>query len=100
MTARDLDLVLGGVAIAVAGVLARLAEPAVAISILAVLLAAFIGWLGDERIEALWRAYCAEPAPRARRRPTERSPGRPLPPPRVDRRASATLPRARVVSPR
>ena len=90
MTARDLDLVIGGVAIAFAGVLARLTQPAVAIMILAVAFAAFVGWLGEERIEALWRAYCAEPP--ARRRVV----AGPRPPPPRPRRVS--LPRARVVS--
>ena len=64
MSARDLDLVVGSIAIGMAGVLAKLAAPDTAIVVLALAFSAFIVWLGDERIEALWRAYCAEPTPR------------------------------------
>jgi hypothetical protein len=95
MSARDLDLVIGAAAIAFAGVLARLADPATALVVLAITLCGAIIWLGDERLEALWQAYCAEPPPR-------RVPRMPPPPPRPrsSRRplVQPTLPRAHIVT--
>jgi len=99
MNARDLDLAVGGGAIALAGLLARAPEPAVAITVLAISLAALVIWLGEERIEALWRAYCHEPAPRRVKRAEPQPIGRYVPPARAPR-VRPELPRARVVTTR
>jgi hypothetical protein len=69
MSLRDLDLLVGAIVMAVATVLARLADPALAIIVLSLVVSSVIAWLGEDRLEALWRAYSAPlpakvPAPR------------------------------------
>lgn len=72
MSLRDLDLAVGAILMALATLLARVADPAIAIIVLSLIVTSFITWLGEDRIEALWRAYTAPapvkiPAPRVER---------------------------------
>lgn len=75
MSLRDIDLVLGALMMLAATLLSRLAEPALAIILLSLAVSSGIVWLGEDRIEALWRAYTAPPplpAVAPPRRPAER----------------------------
>jgi hypothetical protein len=74
VTARDLDLVIGGMLIAVATLLAQLPDPALAIALLGLLIPVALLALGEDALEAMWRAYCREPdAPK----PTRAAPSDP-----------------------
>lgn len=59
---RDLDLVVGGLLIAIATGLAQLHDPALAIAVLSLIVAVALMAIGDDGLEHLWRAYCREPA--------------------------------------
>ncbi len=74
MSLRDIDLVLGALMVLAATLLSGLGDPAIAIIILSLSISTFIVWLGEDRIEALWRAYTAPPPlpAVARPRPEER----------------------------
>lgn len=97
MTLRDIDLAIAAILMAVATILSRITDAAVAMTVLALLMALAVTLLGEDRLSDLWRAYCAEPPPRKRRTVPE-LPTRPLKPDaRVPRHVG--LAKARVVAP-
>ena len=63
MSLRDLDLFVGAIVMTLATLLARLTDTALAITFLSLIVSGVITWLGEDRIEALWRAYTAPPPP-------------------------------------
>jgi hypothetical protein len=69
MTIRDIDIVIAAILMAVATVLSRITDAAVALTVLALLVSLAVIVLGEDRLEALWREYCREPdvAPRPRK---------------------------------
>lgn len=96
MSMRDIDLAIAAVLMAVATILSRITDAAMAITVLALLMALAVTLLGEDRLEALWRAYAADPSPRPRKTISE-LPSRPLKPHgRLPR--SVQIAKARVVT--
>jgi hypothetical protein len=95
MSARDLDLALGAILMVFATLLARSSDPALAMIVLALSLSTLVLWLGEDRIEALWRAYTAPPPPPRVRAPRPERPikmyRRPIGPVRAEPLARARL---------
>jgi len=98
MSIRDIDIAIAAVLMAVATVLSRITDAAVAISVLGLLVALAIALLGEDRLEALWREYCREPepAPPRKRKTVPELPARLPKPTRIPRKVG--LARARVVT--
>jgi len=90
MSIRDIDVVIAAVLMAIATVLSRIADPAVSITVLALLVGLAVTLLGEDRLEALWRAYSAEPEA-APRKTVPVIPANPL---RPDARAPRKVPLA------
>jgi hypothetical protein len=61
MSIRDIDIVIAAILMAVATVLSRITDAAVAMTVLALLVAVAVIVLGEDRLEGLWREYCREP---------------------------------------
>jgi len=71
VNARDYDVVAAGALITIATVVAQfIADPATAISLLLVVVAAALALIGEERLEGWWREYNRAPerAPELRRK--------------------------------
>jgi hypothetical protein len=96
MSLRDLDLVIGTILVLVATLLSRLADPAVAIVILSLLVMTTVLALGEDRIADLWRAYTAAPPPRPPRKVASLLERLPAPAPASMR--PTELARARVIT--
>jgi len=96
MSLRDLDLVIGTVLVLVATLLSRVADPALAIVVLSLLVMTALVWLGEDRIADLWRAYMAPPPPRPPRKVASILERLPAPAPESTR--PTELARARVIT--